>query len=831
MITKTRGLFAALLAVSFIVNPVPPAKACAPDLAYSILVNGNHPDLPLPLFARGNIGVVQAGWAKSYLVVAYRYLNLKPLSAAEQESVVSLWHSRIKNGSSFSSMGLIDERDAYLTMRSKAIGASNKKNMDLAWKMSQFWEKYAIGDASMSQARRTLASLMQKYKPLSPQVRAWVNAQDGVYGLSAQKNQEVVVPAPLPGSADPELQDYRNYQIGAANFYLSNYGNALAAFEKVAGRFGSPLKDLASYMVLRIKAAQVRNVQKDENNAVANLLQSAAGKADKVSSRENILDLLRPINYMNMDSAAAVKMLSSVVLAGGDQRFGGDVGDLTFLLDGNPLHPDTSAPISMIGGDGSVAGSANSSVNSSSTNSSASSSTSSSADSSSAQQSKATEELAAASDLADWVLTIQSSMFADDNFDDSPQAKARMKATAQKNASHALQMWRKTRSTPWLVAAVTTNSLRNHGTDDLYAAAQNVSAASPAYSTCRFYLADALIATGKKSEARNMILPLLSDKSLPPSSRNLFAMQMAAASETTADYLKFAVQETPEVLQSLTDLVSPKFLKIENSKTYVTETPAFDAEVADDISRNAPLSTWMSFSQNASVPAAFRAIVLRATWTRAQLLNRDDMAMKISDAVAASNPVLKNAIAKYKTAPEGPAKQFAGACAVLKFYGMTPYIQGGLQRHGERLDEFDWYNGNYWVPFPVVKRQKTEEEMWSDYETVCFNGCASMSERIKSYGENGLASRLTAAEKKQATSERTQIFKNNPSRYYGQIVLDWAKSHPSDPDVPEMLYRIVKLPKWTTASDVGSEYSRKAYMALHASYPGNKWTRKAVCYY
>lgn len=813
MITKTRGLIASLLALSFMFTPVLPAQSCAPDLAYSILVNGNHPDLPLRLFAKGNIGVVQAGWAKSYLVVAYRYLNLKPLSEKEQESVVNLWHARIKNGSLYSSMGLIDERESYLALRSKAIGASSKQNMDLSWKMSQFWEEHAIGDASMSQARQTLASLLKKYKPLSPQVRDWVAAQDGVYGLSAQKNQKIVVPAPLQNSADLLLQDYRNYQIGAANFYLSNYGDAIAAFDKVAGRSGSPLKDLASYMVLRIKSAQVRNGQSDENNAVANLLQRAANNADKVSMRENILDLLRPINYMKMDSAAAVRMLSSVVLGGDDQRFGGDVGDLTFLLDGNPLHPDTSPPISTVNGTANAAA------------------TSSPADSSAAQQTKATDDLAAASDLADWVLTVQSSMFTDDNFDDSPEAKAKAKAVVQKNAAHALQTWRRTRSTPWLVAAVTTNSLRNRGVDDLYAAAQQVKPGSPAYLTCRFYLVDALIANGNKKEARNMLLPLLSDRNLPPSSRNLFTMQMSAASETTTDYLRYAVQQTPEVLQSLTDLVSPRFMKIENSKTYVTETPAFDAEVADDISRNAPLSTWMSFSQNASVPPQFKAIVLRATWTRAQLLGRNDMALQISDAVAASNPVLKSAIAKYKAAPQGAARQFAGACAILKFYGMTPYIQGGLQRHGERLDEFDWYNGNYWVPFPVVKRPKTEEEIWSDYVTVSFNGCAAMSELIKSYGENGLAGRLSAAEKKQATNERAQIFKNNPSRYLGQIVLEWARSHPSDPDVPEMLYRIVKLPKWTAASDVGSEYSRKAYMALHANYPGNKWTRKAVCYY
>ncbi len=305
---------------------------------------------------------------------------------------------------------------------------------------------------------------------------------------------------------------------------------------------------------------------------------------------------------------------------------------------------------------------------------------------------------------------------------------------------------------------------------------------------------------------------------------------MAAASQKTADYLKYAVQDTPEVCQALTDLVSPKFFQVENSKTYIVETPAFNAQVADDINRNAPLSTWMALATSNSIPSKFRSIILRSAWTRAQLLHRNDQALMISDAMASANPILRSAVAKYKAAPEGAARQFAGACVVLKYFGMTPYVQGGLQRHGERIDEFDWYNGNYWVPLPVVKKPKSGEDSWS-YETVVFTGSGMMSDRLDGYGENGLASRLTDAEKKQATAERALIFKNNPSRYYGETVLSWAKSHPADPDVPEMLYRIVKLPKWTAESEVGSEYSRKAYMALHSKYPGNKWTRKAVCYY
>jgi hypothetical protein len=99
------------------------------------------------------------------------------------------------------------------------------------------------------------------------------------------------------------------------------------------------------------------------------------------------------------------------------------------------------------------------------------------------------------------------------------------------------------------------------------------------------------------------------------------------------------------------------------------------------------------------------------------------------------------------------------------------------------------------------------------------------------YSSPGVNRLLSEAERKAAAAELLLMIKNHPSRFFGQTVLDWAKTHPKDPDVPEMLYRVVKLPKWTQVTPVGSEFSKKAYFALHKGYPGNPWTKKAVCYY
>lgn len=795
---RTQGLISVLLSLSFLALPVPPAQACAPDLAYAILINGNHPDLPLKLFAGGNVGIVQPGWAKSYLVVAYRNLIGKPLSKVEQDSIVNLWHERIINGSRFDSSISNDQKDAYLKLRAQAIGADPKKNGEIYWKVDSFAYDKGVGDSAFALAKDTLSGLVKKFGAKSAPVRDWVKAQDGLFGIGTDK---VVLPTVLPSTVDPMLHDARIYQIAAGNFYLKKFDGAAEQFQKLASKQNSTFKQIAPYMVLRSKSNAVLNGgTTPEIEAVSAQIQSAADAATKTSVREDLLDLLRPISYLNLTALDVTKKLAISISNGTSNRFGGDVGDLTFLLDGN-------MPLSGLNVQGTKGTSETGATSESVPN-----------------------DLMSAHDLADWVLTVQNNSFLDyDNYG-TPEEKAKSKAQRAAKAAHALAMWRKNNTELWLVAALMTNGLRNNQ-QDLYEAAANVASNSPAYATCRFYLTDALLARTDKHAVKKALATIWSSKNLPPSTRNLFSMQMAAACYTPGDYLKYSVLNPPEVLESTTALVSPKFSQLASAENFQTETPTFDLNVAQDLSRNAPLSTWMSFAQSQNLPAKFKPAFLRAAWTRAQVLQQADDAADIADDVAAANPKLSAALTKIKNSPAGAAKQFAIAAAILKNYGMSPYLQGGAERHGLPINEFDYYNNNYWVPFGAKKDDGSNDDYYSYNSTVGFCGSDSIKDMINTYSKLGVSSRLSDAEKRAANAEKALMLKNHPSRFLGQAVFDWQKTHPSDPDIPELLYRIVKLPKWTDVTPVGSEFSKKAYLILHQKYPANAWTKKAVCYY
>src|SRR6185503_7054210 len=71
------------------------ALACGPFSLDTIFSFSVHPEYPLEDFARGNIGIVQPSYARSYLYVAYRYLDGNGFSAPEQSALVELWGDRL----------------------------------------------------------------------------------------------------------------------------------------------------------------------------------------------------------------------------------------------------------------------------------------------------------------------------------------------------------------------------------------------------------------------------------------------------------------------------------------------------------------------------------------------------------------------------------------------------------------------------------------------------------------------------------------------------------------------------------------------------------------
>src|SRR5215472_10872962 len=69
-------------------------RACGPFFPMAKFAYSKHPDVPFKPFARGELGVLQPTYARSYLAVAYRYLSAASLDGEEQKAVNALWEER-----------------------------------------------------------------------------------------------------------------------------------------------------------------------------------------------------------------------------------------------------------------------------------------------------------------------------------------------------------------------------------------------------------------------------------------------------------------------------------------------------------------------------------------------------------------------------------------------------------------------------------------------------------------------------------------------------------------------------------------------------------------
>ena len=185
------------------------------------------------------------------------------------------------------------------------------------------------------------------------------------------------------------------------------------------------------------------------------------------------------------------------------------------------------------------------------------------------------------------------------------------------------------------------------------------------------------------------------------------------------------------------------------------------------------------------------------------------------DAVLPFFPQLASSWKAFRGAATPDAKKVEAALLLLKLPAARPYVPEGLGYiyKSEVIGEFGprWWaadegpfgnaddNGNprlcdCALPLPLV---------------VPMFITASDQERTK------------------VDNERLRKLPGGPA-WLGSVVIPWAKTHLSDPRVPEALHNVVRA---TQYGDMDSSTSKAAYELLHSRFPRNSWTAKTPYWY
>jgi hypothetical protein len=633
-----------------------PAFSCGPFFDDSCFTFTLHPDLPLKMFASGKLGLVQPTYARSYLVVAYRYLKGEPLSAAEREQALKLWNYRLGAGDGDDSSA---KSQKWFELRKKTMAAfADKKKDDKTFDSFDIFRTVNAdnynpylncpGDA-FDTATKTLLNKVSKYGPDSKQVKDWLKNQDKVFchcqspGYDYSKNvqrPEPEFPAPAPADADQESKQDRAYQIAAAHFYAAQYEKALSAFSAIALDSSSPWQKIASYMTARTLIRKATVDAPKDTLADAAGLSAARAKIvalmaePEMASFKNSLDSLLHFVDLRLSPGECLDRISAK-LGNCDEHFGKDLDDYIFLLNiAFKEDPDGNSETHTI-----------------------------------ADQNLA--KIMRAHELSDWLWTFSSK-------DDA-------------SLSHALGRYHEKKDLPWLICVAAKLKGKEPVCPEILSALAKIDKTNSAYLTASYHHARLLEAQNKP--ANEVIDPALAAGGAP-SALNALALLKLSVAPTLDDYLHWAYRSAAGTIAGADGCeLSDDWGKLNDKNDYTIPAPLLRPEAAAVLNSRLPLSSFLAAAQSPRIPAGRKFDFAQAAFCRAFLL-KDSKSMGQAAVLLKAQLQLKSLLDAYDSAV-GDSKDFAAAFMILKNPGFRPLVTASLGRQTQ-FDKLDDYQDNYW---------------------------------------------------------------------------------------------------------------------------------------
>jgi hypothetical protein len=447
-----------------------------------------RPDEPIEKYIGGDLGLIRPTFARSHLVVAYRYITGRPLKAAERRGVAELMEERLPPSQSPAPQVPDLVYGDWLTTRLEAVPDAPMTAQQAPWSAfrPRTMESHAnlVNDAYVT-ATATLRKRMSEFGAGSAPVRAWLTAQDAVFSRSP-------VPA-ADSSLPPVIRKDRDYQIASALFYADEYDKAHEKFLAIANDAESPWAPLGRYLAARSLVREATLHAPDDNPYEAHLRYKAE---PMVQAEREIREVLADPNLKSIHAAAkrllnfieirlrpaeyAATIAAIVARGGSPSTMTNDLADYTILLDFG-IRPDD--------------------------------------------------------EMTDWIFTLQ------DGYADEPW-RYRLEPPENKTLAHAVKQWRTHKSELWLIPAIVHAHAGDPFTPALMKAAESVRPESPAYLTVRYHRLRLLRDLHHEAELQTELNDILKTRGkMGPSTRNAFLELRLPLSASIDQFVRDAPRE------------------------------------------------------------------------------------------------------------------------------------------------------------------------------------------------------------------------------------------------------------------------------------------------
>lgn len=606
--------------------------SCGPWFDEATFAFADAPQPSQAEFAAGKLGIVLPTLRRSYLIVAYRYLNGWKLDSKQQQDAIDVWN---RNMSSTPRYGEHPAMDDWLKARSAMVSTPPIGFGEPYASVANSYQFFVnCQDEAFRVAAATLLDRIAKYGKQSDAVAAWVTAQDMVFSNCDRGDRAV---PPVLDSSDPVLRTDRNYQIAAAQFYAGDFDSAAASFDAIARDPASPWMRYGAYLAARavIRKATLKTLKDAEFDA--STMQEARKRLEQVASDPHSVPMHEP----------AARLLEFVRFrTEPDKR----VAELEQLL----LQPDPGANFKQHLWDYVLL----------------------------------VSHGEQADDLSDWLRTIYT-----ETTYEQPQGLKR--SDVQSAAEHAVAKWREEHSLTWLIAALQLATPTDKSADELLKAASQVSTTSPGYLTARYYALRMMAAGKQRDAARKELDALLQQPTLPQGSRNLLNDERQKIATNLPDFLAHAA-EVPNYVGLDLELAGEGYPPYESDQAKASRGKAFfNAYAAQILSRRLPLAQLAESARSKVLPSHLQREVARSTWTRAILLDDTTVADQMRPLLAELDKPLWQTMEPFRAAKDKDERHFAAILVLLHNPGLGASVRAGLLRSAT-LGEMDHFRDNWW---------------------------------------------------------------------------------------------------------------------------------------
>lgn len=716
--------------------------------SYTMFKAWTAPDIPLERFQAGELGVIQPGMRRVYLYTAWRAIALGPKAASMPGPAGGLARA---DGSVFA-QGWTEGGDKSSDDLLKRAAAVLRLPAD----DPQVRKILACPPAATAYAAQVLRGAAARADATPARLNAWVLAQyrvgeacqaaeDARYRYGDEKPPNLAAPAQPPANEPAYWRQLNEYQRAAWAFQSERYADSTALFERIGATPGHPMRALGAYLALRseVRRALAIEVPKVAPAAREQQARTLEKRADAILADASLAAMHEPVRALLRSMRARLTPESRLQ-------------ELSRYLD-DPAH-DPFAQDRL--GDWSVVMEA-------------------SLNGPLAKVAPALQSLRDGHEFIDWIETLRgcTSLGAEPS---CPVA-----------GSHALARWQKTKSRPWLVAAL---MLAESAPPALVQAGMALPAGDPGYLTARYHLARLLRLGGKADEARTVSEGVLKGK-LSPGTRNLFREERFAVATSVRDGGAWLLRTNVD------------FRKNDDK---VQEDSINDDGLAW-LNQGLPVAGLVELAGQPGLPQALRARIAGTAWVRAALLDAKEEGDRAGALLAQLAPVTADAVARYNRAASSTERRHIVLAASLRFQ-----LAGQLQMVAEP------------VAAPADPGELTASG-WCSFkpgagETGAASGAPGLGWRLPAMPDTGHAA-AARAEIARLSSLKTA------TGTVGDDVMAWAASHPDDPELPWLLHVVVMSTRGGCLDPDAKALSRKAWNLLHKRYARSEWAAKTPYYY